>query len=38
MRGAYAVKAERVNGELGLLTKERMFEDRADSFVGQCWL
>jgi branched-chain amino acid transport system substrate-binding protein len=34
----YAVKVERVNGELGLVTKERIFEDRADSFVGQCRL
>jgi len=34
----YAVKVERVNGELGLVTKQRVFTDRSDVFVNQCRL
>jgi len=32
------VKVERVNGELGLVTKQRVFTDRSDVFVNQCRL
>lgn len=34
----FAVKVERVGGELALVTGARIFEDRSDVFVGQCRL